>query len=857
MSEFEYLKNLNKGQYEAATTIEGPVRILAGAGSGKTHTLIHRVAYMVDKGIPPEQILLLTFTNNAAQNMVDRAATMANPECKNITACTYHSFCAMLLRRYGKHIGLDENFTIITPSEVADAIKLVKSQDSRFDKIRNLPLPKKIADIYSKSVNMMLDFETTVYRYYKQYKDVIPEMQQIIFKYIDYKEEKDLVDYDDLLTKTLELLQNDQLRDFISDAYKYIMVDEYQDSNTLQEKIVFLLAQKHKNLAIVGDDYQSIYAFRGSDINNILDFPDRFSTDCKTVMVNVNYRSTEEILNVANSMMDQYADFGCKKTMVSNDKHGEKPILYRPESVEAEAEYIVNTIEKIRNDKGSLNEIAILERNSTSSFRLEAMLDKNCIPYQKLGGLKFMEMACILDMLAFMRAVTNNKDELAFYRILDALPYIGEKYAHYVVDTLMISGVSIASVENYKKNNFYNVLCVMLELIGRVKEMKNITEQYDAIYSFYIDARQLKIKTMRTKNEDKKKEAQEKLEHDMQSLSALRDMVVSYDKIVDFLDDLMLDANKQQPTEGEMVTISTIHSAKGMEWDTVFMLDCMDGVFPKMTRQEMLFTGNKKDYLEELRCFYVAVTRAKTHLHVICPEVVMMYGKSIANGPSHFLDHSYQYMKLVNGDEAIPTGTGRKLNFELVPQPLWNKNLRSMLNSIEWDNVKANVNDGKCCICGKRLYTIHIHEFWGYDDENHVQKLLKVGPVCEQCHAAIHIGNATTEGKEDEAFRQYMKVNHCSAQEAEMDYHEAITRWKERNKYAWKQDINLEMVRKLCRMPEKAKQSGVMTRGGKTYLKVPFAEKDAVKQLGARWDPVIKMWYVPEGGKLENFAEWL
>lgn len=848
MSNFNYLNLLNAGQFEAATTIEGPVRILAGAGSGKTHTLISRVAYMIDNGIPAEQILLLTFTNNAAKNMVERAANMANPACANITACTYHSFCTKLLRQYGKFIGIESNFTILTPAEAADAVKLVKSNHPTYERIRNFPVPKKIVDIYSKSENMMLPIEETIATYYAKYIGLTEYIDSLICEYRAYKLSKNMMDYDDLLTQTLKMLQNDTIREQISDTYRYIMVDEYQDTNALQEQILFLIAEKYKNLAIVGDDYQSIYAFRGSDINNILHFPERFSSDCRTIMVNVNYRSTEEILAVANHMMEEYATFGCRKIMYANQKKGEKPYLYYPKDTEGETTYVINHIEKLRNEKQSLKEIAVLERNSMSSFGIENELNRRCIPYRKLGGLKFMEYVCILDMLALMRALTNDKDELAFYRILDLLPRIGSAYANDVVTSFMENGICQEAIEPYKKRDFFKFLQKLLDVLTDAKEESDMESQFSGLYSFYVDIRQFKVDHMNTKDEEKRVAESDKLKNDMDALSVLRDMVLTYDKIVDFLDDIVLDATVQTEDDEEMLTISTIHSAKGMEWKHVFLIQCTDGVFPKIRKYEH-DPSNDKDYLEELRCLYVAITRAKDYLHIIAPMNLSVYGRKIVGPVSHFLDHSVEDMQ----PGKIPELPAESLRFEFVPKSLRNNTLQSVLNYTDWETLSENLCEKRICsICGCKAFGLYVNEFWSYDDENHMQSLRKITAVCEDCYRTLHADCCEYSQEVDEVLSHYAKVNACTLEEAETSLQDALDVWKERNTHQWTQKVNMEIVKKLLNTP------AAKSFRDPICLHVPFDEKEKAKKLGARWNPERKSWYIPSDctTPLSKFAAW-
>ena len=320
----DYKAVLNEQQYEAATTIDGPLLIIAGAGTGKTATLIHRVAYMIENGIPPQSILLLTFTNKAANEMSERAAQILDERCNKITACTYHSFCAKMLRIYGVLVGLRKNFTILSESDVVNTIKLLIAENPEKYKIKSGFSVSEIAKIFSMSINQDLPLETVIGLKDSNLAFLSYIYTELFEKYKNYKKENNLVDYDDLLIYFNELLDNKAVRNQISSSYKYIMVDEYQDTNNLQERIIFKMAQKYENLAVVGDDYQSIYAFRGSNVSNFINFPKKHK-NCKVIKLEKNYRSTTEILNLANSVMNRYANFGYPKNMTSNNKQGTMP----------------------------------------------------------------------------------------------------------------------------------------------------------------------------------------------------------------------------------------------------------------------------------------------------------------------------------------------------------------------------------------------------------------------------------------------------------------------------------------------------------------------------------------------------
>lgn len=627
---YEYLDKLNDEQKEAVLHTDGPLLIVAGAGSGKTTVLVNRVAYLVDQGVDPERILLLTFTNNAADNMVERAGKLSNEECKKITACTYHSFCAAELRRYAKQAGLSKDFTIIMPSDEASALTLVKAA-LNLQHLKAFPPAKRLVELKSLCTNKCLDLEGAVEELFGELQLTEPIME--VYRELDrYKKEKNLLNYDDLLVKMNELLDNDAVRNDIETRYKYVMVDEYQDTNTLQESIVFKMTRENKNIAVVGDDYQSIYAFRGSDISNILEFSDRIG-GCKTVVIDTNYRSTAQILDLANQVMRDNADFGFPKDMKDCGKSGKTPFLERPEDNKAEAEEVLKKIKNWVSKGKPLSEFAVLERQSKSSAMLEALLTKEGIPYEKLGGLKFLEHQCVIDMMNYLRIVANPADELAWFGVLDLLPGVGEVYAHKILEDFgtddflnetKFAGKSFCEELRHLKGIWNGVS----NASGRIPFIR----QFDLLRDRYFDLVERKIASAKFSDESSRTEAYEQLESDKETIAVLRDMAEKYASIPEFLDSIVLDAT---PTldGGDKLVISTIHSAKGMEWDVVVLLDCMEGLTPSETDYD------EDGGMEALRCLYVALTRAKKYLYVEIPEYVQLQGRSFIT-PSHFLQGS-------------------------------------------------------------------------------------------------------------------------------------------------------------------------------------------------------------------------
>lgn len=470
----DYLAYLNKEQYEAATTINGPLLIIAGAGSGKTMTLVSRIAYMIDQGIDPESILLLTFTNKAANEMKNRIIKNIGESADGITASTFHSFCALFLRKHAHIIKLNNNFTIIDTSDAADVMGIVRDEfvDKKkkagyeFD-VKSFPDKRELQALYSYAINNCECLTEAIYgSKFRSYRD---DINEIFNKYICYKQDHALLDYDDLLFYTKYILEEyEDVRRNISKKYKYVCSDEYQDTNRIQDIILDLICRDHKNLAVVGDENQSIYKFRGAKIENILTFAERHP-GCKTIVLFENYRSSQEILNLSNAVMD-YATEGTKKVL-HGQFSGAKPELMVVKNEIDETYKIVNLIrDHYRFNKIPLHEMAVIVRSSSQSYRLEMLLTKMGIPYNKFGGLKFLEKVVVRDILSFLRIITNEKDEIALYRILQLYPGIGKGYSGKITAAVAEKGLSVLPTL-YPKAGFHQYLEELYERLMLITEM--------------------------------------------------------------------------------------------------------------------------------------------------------------------------------------------------------------------------------------------------------------------------------------------------------------------------------------------------------------------------------------------------
>jgi len=389
-SGLDYRKELNDAQYQAATAIEGPLLIIAGAGTGKTRTLVYRVAHLIDQGIDPRAILLMTFTRRAAEEMLRRASSLMDGRCSQVAGGTFHSFANLVLRSYGRHLDLAPSFTIMDRSDSEDVIQLIRTDMGLNTKEKRFPRKQTVAEIFSMTHNKQTGLNELLELEYPHLVDANFELAELFTRYTDYKRTKSLLDYDDLLVRLRDLLANHaNVRERLSDIYRFIMVDEYQDTNQLQSQIVRLLAATHNNVAVVGDDAQSIYSFRGANFRNIMDFPTHFP-GTRIIKLEENYRSTQPILNVTNEII-QRAKEGYEKRLFTRKSVGTRPKLVQAGSEQMQSQFVCQKILELREEGVPLWDIAVLFRSSFHSFDLEIELARHQIPFVKRGGFQFME----------------------------------------------------------------------------------------------------------------------------------------------------------------------------------------------------------------------------------------------------------------------------------------------------------------------------------------------------------------------------------------------------------------------------------------------------------------------------------
>ena len=626
------LTKLNDMQREAVLTTEGPVLIIAGAGTGKTMTLVHRLAYLIEKGVPPSAILLLTFTNKAANEMKKRACGMIGEAAGQVTACTYHSFCVRMLRIFATEAGLDRNFTIINGTEEQDAVRMVMSELG-IRATKTFPKPADILSVISASVNRQIPIQSALVLGRKDFSEWEKAITAISRRLASYKKENNFVNYDDMLVLFNRMLEScPDVRRRISRTYDYIMVDEYQDTNKIQDDIVWNLRRENNNIAVVGDDMQSLYGFRGAEVKNILGFPKRWE-GCKTIMLTENYRSTQKILDLSNQVVKQATE-GFPKSLTGLLDGEVQPYLVSTYDQAGEAQTVLRLVEETHRRGVPLHGICVLYRSSFQVSRLEAMLAARHIPYEKYGGQKLVDHEYVKDILAYLRLLMNPKDVLAWFRVLQNFEGIGEVNARMVALACQEEGIGALHNKKYSRRKYAPWLLALEQELTAVTSL-GFPETFNHLVQFYKETKEKHILSMETDLQHKE-EYMSRHKAGMRFLDSLAAVAQGYGSMVRFLDDITLENGNPDVGngDGDRLILSTIHSAKGLEFSTVFILDCVDGICPSTSAIQV---GTTEDN-EELRCFYVAVTRAKERLYLMQPFRIQKFGRFVIADPSHFLE---------------------------------------------------------------------------------------------------------------------------------------------------------------------------------------------------------------------------
>src|SRR5215471_12366984 len=632
----EYIAELNEQQLAAVTAPPGPILVIAGAGSGKTRTLTYRVAYLLENGIDPRNILLLTFTNKAARQMLDRVANLLPIDASGIWGRTFHSVGNRILRRHGSALGYNSGFTIMDREDQKDLINSVVAGAGIDPKEIRFPKGDVLAELFSFVVNTETPLEELLAEKFPYFLPLLEKIQDVHARYEKKKKATNSVDFDDLLEKTLTMLQkHENIASFYRRQFQFILVDEYQDTNKIQADLIDLLASEHRNVMVVGDDAQSIYSWRGANFQNILEFPKRYP-DTQVFKIEMNYRSVPEILEVANAAIAANVDQFQKNLQPVRESNSVKPAVVALNDGSEQAQFVSQRILELRDEGVDLNEVAVLYRAHFHALELQLELSRRGIPYQITSGIRFFEQAHVKDVVSFLRFVANPQDEVAFKRMVKLLPGIGNRSAEnlwIVLEKSLNERGEIASwgerllamsVSAKSKKHWAQLAHTLDEMApggqpNPPSEM--ITSVVEAIYDDYA---KVNFTNYEMRRED---------------LNQLAAFARQFKDVNEFLSQLALISNvdaeaaPNQTADKEAVNLSTVHQAKGLEFHTVFVIWLTDGMFPSSR------SLNTRDALEEeRRLFYVAITRARDELYLTYPQMRLSGGYGdVFQRPSRFL----------------------------------------------------------------------------------------------------------------------------------------------------------------------------------------------------------------------------
>jgi len=639
--QIDYEAELNEAQRAAVTALPGPALVIAGAGSGKTRTLTYRVAYLLEQGVPANRILLLTFTNKAAREMMDRVTTLIGQDMSELWGGTFHSIGHRVLRRHAEEIGFDRSFTIQDREDAKGLINACIAEAEIDVKATRFPKPEVVGDIGSLALNKSMDVTEVIEERYPWFEPLTEQIADVLARYTKRKRENGLMDFDDLLVLWLRLLkEHAEVRELYQKRFQFVLVDEYQDTNQLQAELIDLLAARYKNVMVVGDDSQSIYSWRGANFFNILEFPKRYP-NAQVYKIETNYRSTPQILELANAAIaantQQFA-----KELAASRSDGEKPALVTCGAADEQAAFVAQRALELRDEGIELNDIAVLYRSHFHALELQLELTRRNIPFSITSGIRFFEQAHIKDVTSYLKWLANPRDEQAFKRIVLMLPGVGGKTAvklwaqflgtHESGKPLAELLQRCAAVPKKAKVPWAQLCATISQLqtdpiAGDAGKMIELI--VEAGYEEYVEA-----------NYDKAAPR-------MDDLEQLAIFARQYDSLETFLAELALLTNveaeqdRKADDDGEQIKLSTIHQAKGLEFRVVFVIMLCDGLFPSHRSLDSI-EGEE----EERRLFYVAITRAMDELYLSYPMM-----RAVASGGSEdMMQQASRFLNELPGD---------------------------------------------------------------------------------------------------------------------------------------------------------------------------------------------------------------
>ena len=665
----DYASELNPNQLLAATTVEGKVLVIAGAGSGKTKTLTYRTSYLLENGVTPKSILLLTFTRKAANEIKSRAKVLladtlsdddfakdtlpTSKMLNDITSGTFHSFCNMLLRQYSGLLGINPRFTILDTGDSEDAIDLIHKEKKYPAQTKSQAFPRKktLQNIISTSRNRRIHIRDLIENNYPDIAVHIPIIEQLAIDFHEYKRANHLYDFDDIISQVVRHLKtNDTFRQMLQNQYRYIMVDEYQDTNIPQKQLIDLICEpKSVSLMVVGDDNQSIYAFRGANYENILLFGETYP-EASLIKLEQNYRSTPAVLNYINALSAQIT-LGYQKQLYSNAAiSGDKPIFSRASDETCEAKYIAD---KIIEHKAEYDfaDFAVLCRTSFQSNYIQLEFMERGIPFIVVGGIKFIERRHIKDVLAFVKILYNPNDTIAWHRILTLFRGVGAVTATRLTQAINGDNNSFEPLLTAKFAKKSEQLEPLYHTLTKASQAESVESIIEHVLEFYVPILKTLEENWRERNED---------------FRVLKNLATEYNSLDNFLENLALDppndsvATTSQPEEDDKdkVTISTIHSAKGLEWPVVFVNSLVDGITPHHRS-----LADFEELEEERKLFYVACSRAKTRLYLTAPDYFASY--------SGYFDKPSRFIAELSADEVEVKTSKKGLAALASDDPVW------------------------------------------------------------------------------------------------------------------------------------------------------------------------------------------
>lgn len=663
-----YRSELNEQQFRVVTAQPSPALVVAGAGTGKTRTITYRVAYLIEQGVSPQRILLATFTNRAAREMLKRVETLTGSQnVHRIWGGTFHRIANLILRRHAVSIGFDSNYSILDAEDSKDFISVCIEEAAIDTRAKRFPKPEVVQNIISYANNTDQPIEEVIIKKYPYFEMLAQQIKRVDFVYMERKRERNVMDYDDLLLNWKRLLiEKPDIANVYAEQFQHILVDEYQDTNRLQAELIDLLAVRHKNVMVVGDDAQSIFAWRGAEFTNIYEFPKRYR-EAEIYKLEMNYRSTPEILGLANvSIANNRKQF--PKTLEAIKKSKDwKPALVPCADVEQQSAFVASRILELRDEGTSLEEIAVLYRSHYHSIELQLELTRRNIPYRVQSGVRFFEQAHIKDVISYLRIIVNPRDELAWKRILKMIPSVGNQTANKIYESLAYAENPFALIKS-EPSASADGLTLQSEvsnsklkppadadgsdIFRRLRNKKAWQDFAQLLEKITSDdnrgkpAKQIEL-ILTNGYEQYLQENYENLEARLEDLRGLAMYAQKYDSTEDFLSELALLSTERfkEPTgivgedvvsggeEDELLTLTSVHQAKGLEWKAVFLIWAAEGKFPSPRSLKEIDSEE-----EERRLWYVALTRAQDELYLTYPLMIVDYNRqTVLQKPSRFI----------------------------------------------------------------------------------------------------------------------------------------------------------------------------------------------------------------------------